>query len=64
MDPLAATFIVRLAPTGSGAWTAVVEQVKTGKKFRVSDIDAIGTLIAEIVAGKCGGEFPPRWTES
>lgn len=59
MDKLAATFIVRLAPTDTGTWTAVVERVKTGEKYRVSDFDAIGTLMAKIVAGKSGGEFPP-----
>jgi len=59
----AATFIVRVIPTDSDTWTAVVERVKTGEKFRVSDIDAIGTLIAKIVAGKSGEASAPPWKE-
>jgi hypothetical protein len=54
MDQRAATFIVRLSPTGKGAWTAVVERVKTGEKFRVRDIGSIGTLIASVVADMDG----------
>ncbi|MGH8766059.1 MAG: hypothetical protein ACRET8_10115 [Burkholderiales bacterium] len=52
MDQLAATFIVRLAPTDSGAWTAVVERVKTGEKYRVGDLAGIGALIARIASGQ------------
>jgi len=54
MDQVPATFIVRLSPAGKGAWTAVVERVKTGEKFRVRDIDSIGTLIASVMADKDG----------
>jgi hypothetical protein len=59
MNQVATTFIVRLAPTDSGDWTAVVERVKTGEKFRVSDLGGIGVLIARLVAEKGGGESPP-----
>ncbi len=59
MDRQPATFIVRLSPTDIHSWTAVVERVKTGEKFRVADIDAIGKLIARIVEEK-GGDEPPQ----
>jgi hypothetical protein len=60
MDRLSATFIVRLSPTGKGGWTAVVERVKTGEKFRVRDIDSIGTLIASVVADMDGKKAGPN----
>lgn len=52
MDKSSATFVVRLARTAQGAWTAVVERVRTGEKYRVKDIEAIGALIAGLVGGK------------
>ena len=52
MDPTSATFIVRLTATGNDAWSVVVERVKTGEKFRLDDLDAIGNLIARIVSGQ------------
>lgn len=50
MEQLATTFIVRVSSTGKGGWTAVVERAKTGEKFYVRDIDAIGELLARAVA--------------
>ncbi len=52
MKQVATTFIVRLSPSGSGGWSAVVERVKTGEKFRVGDLEGIGALIARIVEKK------------
>ena len=59
MNQLAATFIVRVASRESGVWTAVIERVKTGEKFRVGDLAEIGALIAQIVA-KQDSEGTPR----
>jgi hypothetical protein len=44
-----ATFVVRLARSRQGRWAGVVERVRTGEKYRVKDIEAIGPLIAKIV---------------
>ncbi len=52
MDQSVATFIVRIAPRDSGAWSAVIERVQTGEKFRVGDLEGIGALIARIVSGQ------------
>ena len=49
MDSSAVTLIVRLARSGEGGWTGVVERVRTGEKYRVGDLEAIGTLISRIV---------------
>ncbi len=59
MNQMAATFIVRLAQKDSGDWTAVVERVKTGEKFRVSDLDGIGALIARLASGQDDEESAP-----
>ena len=50
MDLLAATFIVRLDKSESSPWTGVVERVRTGEKRRIGDIEAIGQVIAQMVA--------------
>lgn len=52
MDESSATFVVRLARAAQGGWTAVVERVRTGEKYRVKDIEAIGGLIAGLLGGK------------
>lgn len=59
MNQVAATFIVRVASRNSGDWTAVVERVKTGEKFRVGELEEIGVLIAKIVSEEGGGKVPP-----
>jgi len=50
MDQFSATFIVRLDRTGSGPWTGVIERVRTGEKRRVSDLEEIGQVIAQMAS--------------
>lgn len=57
MDVLAATFIVRLDRSDSGAWSGVVERVRTGEKRRVGDLDAIGRVIDQMTSTEDPQEF-------
>jgi hypothetical protein len=45
------TFVVRLTRDEARHTTAIVEQVKTGRKVRVEGLEAIGHAIAEMIAG-------------
>lgn len=56
MERSSATFIVRLEQSGSGPWTGIVERVGTGEKRRVGDIEALGRLIAQMVAEESARE--------
>jgi hypothetical protein len=44
-----ATFVVRLSRTG-GRLAGVVERVRTGEKARFDELDALGALIAGMLA--------------
>jgi len=72
MDLSSATFIVRLDRTGSGPWTGVIERVRTGEKRRISDLEAIGQVIAQMAStespqetiNNCQNPAETRMTES
>ena len=50
MKPRTATFVVRLTQCDGGNWGAVIEQVKTGEKFRPASVEEIGRLIETLAA--------------
>ena len=52
MDSRATTFVVRLTRSADGDWTGVIERVRTGEKYRVGKVQAIGDLITQILAGE------------
>ena len=43
------TFVVRLTRDEVGRITGVIEQVKTGRKTRVDDLDAVSRAIGEMI---------------
>jgi hypothetical protein len=45
------TFIVRVSVDEGGGVTGIVERVQTGQKKRFEGIEAIGPLIARMLAG-------------
>jgi hypothetical protein len=66
----ALTFIVRVTPADAGEIAGTVERVRTGEKHRFSGLDALGTLIARIVAHEASPAAsgrsmePPQASES
>ena len=58
------TFIVRVSVDGAGGVSGIVERVQTGQKKRFEGIEAIGPLIARMLAGtrsagECGSVTAP-----
>ena len=45
------TFVVCLTRDEARHTTAIVEQVKTGRKVRVAGLEAIGRAIGEMISG-------------
>lgn len=45
------TFVVRLSRADSGRLDGLVERVRTGEKARFHDLEALGPLIAGMLAG-------------
>jgi hypothetical protein len=56
----ALTFIVRVTLADGGEIAGTVERVRTGEKHRFTGVDALGTLIVQIVAH----EAPPAVSDS
>ena len=52
------TFIVRVAVDEAGGVTGIVERVQTGQKTRFEGTEAIGQLIAGMLAGAGTGPGP------
>lgn len=45
-----ATFVVRLSRADGGRFGGVVERVRTGEKVRFHELEALGAVIAEMLA--------------
>jgi hypothetical protein len=57
------TFIVRISVDEAGGVTGIVERAQTGQKTRFEGTEAIGALIARMMAGRDAGPGRSGTTE-
>jgi hypothetical protein len=58
------TFIVRVSVDEAGGVTGILERVQTGQKKRFQGLEAIGPLIAQMIAATGAGPGPRVSQES